>query len=295
MVALVGQAQAPATIQFVVGAMDKAGNPVTDLKAEEVILTEKAGKGTVTKFEPFALPVKVTIAVDNGNQSAEAIPHYRIGLKGFVEAFPEDVEMSIYTTSPQPRAVVRPTSDRAQILRGVNGFAPEMEAPRFTDAIVEYSQRLDKESKDTKIKPYIPVLVMVSTASSEASSYQPPEVDRWIKALVQRRVRLFVSVNSTRSGDARAQADMNTNRQAIIAIPYTKVLNGRYEAIAIFNRLQTLLPEYGQEIAEYHKRLTTQYLVTVQRAGAGPMEGVQIELTREGLTGNVSLDGYFPR
>ena len=292
---LIGQGQFPSTIEFVVAATDKAGNPVTDLKAEEVIMTEKVGKGTVVKFEPFKLPVKVTIAVDNGNQSSEAIPHYRIGLKGFVEAFPEDVEMSIYTTSPQPRAVVRPTTDRAAILRGVNGFAPESEAPRFTDALVEFSQRLDKEAKDPKVKPYIPVLVMVSTASSESSSYQPPEVSKWVNALVARHARLFVTVNSTRSGDAAAAADMNTNRQAIIAIPTTKALNGRYEAIAIFNRLQTLLPEYGKEIADYHKRLTSQYLVSVKRAGTGPVEGVQIELAREGLVGAVTLDGYFPR
>ena len=293
---LVVQAQQPATIDFIVGAVDKNGEPIKDLKAEEIIFNEKAGKGTVTKFEPFALPVKVTIAVDNGNQSSEALPHYRIGLKGFVEAFPEDVEMSLYTTSPQPRAVLRPTTDRKAILSAVNGFAPENEAPRFTDALVEYSQRLEKESKDTKIKPYIPVLVMVSTAAAESSSYQPPEVQRWMTSLTQRRARLFVSVNSTRSGDARAQADINTNRQAIIAIPYTKVLNGRYEAIAIFNRLQTLLPEFGKEIADYHKRLTSQYKVTVQRASStGPIEGVAIELAREGVTGSVSLDGYFPR
>ena len=292
---LIGQGQFPPTIDFIVAATDKAGNPVTDLKPEEVILTEKVGKGEVVKFEPFKLPVKVTIAIDNGNQSSEAIPHYRIGLKGFVEAFPEDVEMSIYTTSPQPRAVVRPTTDRAAILRGVNGFAPESEAPRFTDALVEFSQRLDKESKDKSVKPYIPVLVMVSTASSESSSYQPPEVNRWVNALVARHARLFVTVNSTRSGDAAATANMNTNRQAIIAIPTTKALNGRYESIAIFNRLQTLLPEYGKEIADYHKRLTSQYFVTVKRAGTGPVEGVQIELAREGLIGAVTLDGYFPR
>ena len=290
------QAQQQATIQFVVGAVDKNGEPLKDLKPEEIIFNEKAGKGTVTKMEPFALPVKVTIAVDNGNQSSEALPHYRIGLKGFVEAFPEDVEMSIYTTAPQPRAVVRPTTDREAILRGVNGFAPESEAPRFTDSLVEWSQRLDKESKDPKIKPYIPVMLAVSTTSAESSSYQPPEVQRWMNNLVQRRARLFVSVNSTRSGDARATADMNTARQVIIAVPYTKALNGRYEAIAIFNRLQTLLPEYGKEIADYHKRLTSQFLVTVQRASAaGPVEGVAIEIAREGVTGAVSLDGYFPR
>ena len=290
------QAQQPGTIQFVVGAVDKNGEPLKDLKAEEIIFNEKAGKGTVTKFEPFALPVKITIAVDNGNASGDALPHYRAGLKGFVEAFPEDVEMSLYTTSPQPRPVVRPTTDRAAILRGVNGFAPESEAPRFTDALVEWSQRLEKESKDTKIKPYVPVMLAVSTTSAESTSYQPPEIQKWMNNLVQRRARLFVSVNSTRSGDARATADMNTARQVIIAVPYTKALNGRYEAIAIFNRLQTLLPEYGKELADYHKRLTTQYLVTVQRASsAGPVEGVAIEIAREGVTGSVSLDGYFPR
>lgn len=291
------QAQQTGTIQFVVGAVDKNGEPIKDLKAEEILFNEKAGKGTVTKMEPFALPVKVTIAVDNGNQSSEALPHYRIGLKGFVEAFPEDVEMSLYTIAPQPRAVLQPTTDRKRILSAVNGFAPESEAPRFTDAIVEYSQRLERESKDPKVKPYIPVLVMVSTAAAEASSYQPGEVNKWVNALGARRARLFVSVNSTRSGDATAQANINTNRQAIIAIPATKALNGRYEAIAIFNRLQTLLPEFGKEIADYHKRLTTQYMVTVQRAAAatGPIEGVAIEIAREGVTGAVSLDGYFAR
>jgi hypothetical protein len=203
--------------------------------------------------------------------------------------------MTIITTSPQPRMVVKPTTDRQTILRGVNGFAPESERPRFTDALVEYSQRLQKEAKDPSVKLYVPVLLMVSTAANETSSYQPAEVQRAMQFLVARRARLYVTVNSTRSGDATAAADINTNRQAIIAIPYTKVLNGRFEGIAIFNRLDTLLPEMGREVAAYHKKLSRQHLVTVQRAGSGLIEGAQIELTREGLTGAVTVDGYFPR
>ncbi len=144
---LVGQGQFPATIEFVVAATDKAGNPITDLKAEEILFSEKVGKGKVAKFGPFALPVKVTIGVDNGSDldargnvvqtSSLAIANYRNGLKGFVEAFPEGTEMTLITTSPQPRMVVKPTTDRATILRGINGFAPENERPRFTDALVE--------------------------------------------------------------------------------------------------------------------------------------------------------------
>ena len=298
-------AQGPPTIEFVVSALDKSGNPVTDLKPEEVLFSEKAGKGKIVKFEPFALPVKVTIGVDNGSDidskgnpvptSALAIGNYRNGLKGFVEAFPEGTEMTLITTSPQPRMVVKPTTDRAAILRGLTGFAPESERPRFTDTLVEYSQRLEKETKDSKFKMYVPIMLMVSTAANESSSYQPSEVQKAVNFLAQRRVKLYVTVNSTRSGDAAATADLNNNRQAIISIPATKAMNGRFETLAIFNRLDTLLPEMGTELAAYAKRLTTQYMVTVQRAGTGPVEGVAIEIAREGLTGSVSLDGYFPR
>jgi len=260
-----------------------------------VLFSEKAGKGTISKVEPFALPVKVTIAVDNGQDSSLALANYRNGLKGFVEAFPANTEMTLITTSPQPRMVVRPTTDRAQILRGVNGFAPESERPRFTDALVEFSQRLQKEVKDGKTPLYVPILLMVSTATNESSSYQPNEVQRALEFLVSRRAKLYVTVNSTRSGEASAAADLNTNRQAIISIPATKAMNGRYEAIAIFNRLDTLLPEYGKELAAYAKRLGTQHLVTVQRAGSGQLEDLRIELARDGLKGAVSTDGYYPR
>ena len=160
---------------------------------------------------------------------------------------------------------------------------------------MEYSQRLEKETKDAKFKLYVPIMLMVSTASNESTSYQNAEVQKAVNFLAQRRVKLYVTVNSTRSGDATATADLNTNRQAIIAIPATKAMNGRFEALAIFNRLDTLLPEMGQELAGYAKRLGTQYQVTVQRAGTGPVEGVAIEIAREGVTGSVSLDGYFPR
>jgi hypothetical protein len=291
--------------QFIVSATDASGEPVADLKPEDVVFTEKAGKGTISKVEPFALPVKVTIAVDNGSDidkqgnpvatSALALPNYRNGLKGFVEAFPANTEMTLITTSPQPRMVVKPTTDRAVILRGINGFAPESERPRFTDALVEWSQRLQKELKEGKTPLYVPVMLMVSTAANESASYQPQEVQRAMEFLVSRRAKLYVTVNSTRSGDASATADLNTNRQAIIGVPATKAMNGRFEAIAIFNRLDTLLPEMGKELAAYAKRLGTQHLVTVQRAGAGPLEDLRIELTREGLKGAVSTDGYYPR
>src|SRR5262245_49527967 len=52
--------------QFVVAARDPNGQPVTDLKREEVVMTEAGVANDIVKIEPFHLPVKLTIAVDNG-------------------------------------------------------------------------------------------------------------------------------------------------------------------------------------------------------------------------------------
>jgi hypothetical protein len=82
-----------------------------------------------------------------------------------IKALPAEIEVTLITTAPQPRMVVRPTLQRDQLLRGVNGFAPEQGAPRFTDALVEYSKRVQKEVEDTKKADSLPVLVMVSTTT----------------------------------------------------------------------------------------------------------------------------------
>jgi hypothetical protein len=112
-------------LKFAVSASDAAGTPVTDLKPDEVIMTENGVRQQVVKVEPLSVPIKLTIAVDNGIDSADALVHYRAGLKGLVEALPPDVEITLISIAPQPLTVLRPTTDRTQVLRAINGFAPE--------------------------------------------------------------------------------------------------------------------------------------------------------------------------
>ncbi len=122
-------AQTPQVFQFVVSATDAAGAPVTDVGREDVLMSENGVRQQVVKVEPLAIPIKLTIAVDNGLDSGEAFAHYRTGLTGLIEALPPDVEVTLITTSPQPRTVVKPTTDRTQLLKGVNAFAPESSRP----------------------------------------------------------------------------------------------------------------------------------------------------------------------
>jgi hypothetical protein len=287
-------AQNPQMFQFAVSASDAKGEPVTDLKPEDVVMSEAGVRQQVVKVEPLSVPIKLTIAVDNGVDSSEALTHYRSGLTGFVEALPQDVEVTLISMAPQPRMVVRPTTDRAQILRGIAGFAPEQAAPRFSDVLVEWSQRLQREARDNKVAMYVPVMVMLSTTGIQQSSYEPPEITKSVNFLVARRARLNMVVMSTRTGQATSAETLNASVQAAIGVPVVKATNGRYEALAASSRLATLLPEWGRDLAALHKRQANQVRVTVQRTQGGNLQDPRIELARPGLNGQVTIDGVLP-
>jgi hypothetical protein len=300
---------AQAQFQFVISATDANGIPVTDVTPADVLMSENGIANRIVKVEPYHVPVKLTIAVDNGPTSSDALAHYRIGLREMIEALPAEIEVTLITIAPQPRMVARPTLERDEILRGVNGFAPEQQGPRFTDALVEYSKRIQKEIEDTKRVDSLPVLVMVSTTAQEQSSYAVPEIQSALNFLRARKAKVYVTMVATRnrgaalgdlsSGldaqttDLAGVTDLNTNRQALIAIPLTEATGGRYEALSASSRLATLLPEFGEEIAALHTKLYNQLLVTAERQPGltGPLQDPGIELARPGLTGQVSLDG----
>ena len=287
-------AQTPQVFQFVVSASDATGAPVTDLRPDDVVMSESGVPQQVVKVEPLAVPMKLTIAVDNGLNSGDALAHYRSGLTGLVEALPADVEITLIATAPQPRTVVRPTTDRAQILRGINGFATEQARPRFSDALVEYSERLQREAKDAKASPYLPVLLMLSTAGTERGTYQPKQIQEAVAFLVTRRAKVNAIIMAPRAGDVTSVAGLDQSLQSIVARPAAKATNGRYEALSGASRLATLLPEWGRDLAVLHARQTKQFRVTVQRARGGDLQNPRIELARPGLTGSVTVDGYLP-
>ena len=280
--------------QFVVSAADANGAPVTDLAPAEIVITENGVRDTILKVEPYPIPVKLTIAVDNGIFSTDAIAHYRTGLTRMLDTLPFDMETALMTTAPQSRMVVKPTTDRIALRRGMTGFAPEEARPRFTDTLVEYARRLEDEVKLRERLDYIPVLVMVSTTANEDTIYQVGEIDKAIRFLIARRARVIVTMMSTRAGTV--EGDLNNNRQSLIAIPTTEATGGRYEALSLSSRLTTLLPEIGKDIAALHVKRANQMLVTARRADGltGPIQKLDIYVTRRNTTGSVSADGFPP-
>jgi hypothetical protein len=284
----------PNQLLVFISAVDASGMPVTDLKPEEVAMTENGAPGKVVSLDRHQLPVKLTIAIDNGNESTSALGALRTGLTGLVGALPPDVEVTLITMS-QPQTVVRPTADRALIAQGISRFGPEPRAvAKFSETLVEYAQRIDKDFKDKKLT-YAPVLVVVSTSAPEIENVEPDTIQKALNTLQTRGARVSVIMYTTTPTNTDSVANMKQGRQALIAAPIVKASRGKFETLVAFNRLETLLPEWGKDIAASHAKQINQFRAVIDRPGGatGQLNNLGLRLTRTGIDGSVSPDGRF--
>lgn len=286
-----GGAGAQQQFNFFLSLSDAAGAHVTDLKIGELAVTEGGQPARVVRIDPIRWPVKVTVLVDNGLGTGQYLVQYRNGLKAFFAALPTGVEASLITLAPQPRWLVRPTNDRVQLTNGVDRISPDNGAARFLDALVEASERVEQDNKEAT--EYFPVVMILATTGPEGSSVRDRDLVRMVERFKRHAVRVHIVMLGTQFTSPNAIVGA---RQVHVGKLLSDETGGRYEAIAAQNRIPTLLPEYGELIADAHAFQSQQYLVTVERpAGAtGPLGELAMGLTRPGLTFTATAEGLMP-
>ena len=275
------------TLQFFASVADASGNPVGTLGPDDLKVLENGVEGKIVKVEPIDWPVKVQILIDNGTGMEQALVQIRNGVRGLVEALPEGVEMSLITTAPQPRNLVRPTTDRQALIQGVDRIAPDSGAARFVEALNEAAARVDKEKGN-----YFPVVVILGSTTAEGSSVMERDVQRMLQRFSDRAATVHVVMLSTGAQSSRSVSGAN---QTIVGDAVAKTTGGRYDNIAASTRLTTLLPEIGAQIAKSHARQSHQFRLTFQRPGgaSGAMGEIAAQ-TRPGLTPSLTINGRMP-
>ena len=146
---------------------DADGVPVTDIAREEVVVEFDGEHCETLGLQPIDWPVRVTVFVDNGMASGPALDHMREGLRLFVAALPEELEVAIATIGGRPQFLVRHTTDREQVMDAIGVIVrdPSGEAA-FLDALYEGVERLHEDEEGQ----YFPVIVMVATNGPEGST-----------------------------------------------------------------------------------------------------------------------------
>lgn len=267
--------------------VDASGAPAAVVEAADVRVTENGAELKVLKVEAFTLPTKLQVLLDNGaGLGAENLVHLRNGLKGLIEALPEGVETSILTIAPQARFLVRPTKDKAAMLKAVELVAPDGGVGRFVESINEALQRNEKDTSE-----FSPALIVVGSSAGDSNTMER-DLERIQKRVQAKTPTVHVAIISS-PGRTASQGAM----QAELGIWLTQVTGGRYDSLAAPSRLATLLPELGAKVAASHQKQGKQFRVTAQRASASaPLGGISMGVAAGGglrVTG-VSLDGRHP-
>jgi hypothetical protein len=278
-------------ITFFLSASTLTGEPVGDLKAEDLSVAEDGRPTPIVRMVPVNWPVKVTVLVDNGYDTGQLLSLYRSGLKTFLAALPSGVEASVITLAPQPRWIVRPTSDAEQLQKGVDRIAPDATPSRIVEGLMEAANRIEQENRKQVVQ--FPVIVVLATTGPEGSAARESEVDKMARQLVTYPARVHVIMLST---GATSPNQLVGARQVHVGKSVADLTGGRYEAIAASTRIPGLLAEYGQLIAEAHAFQSHQYMVTVQRpAGAsGPLGQMMTGPKRTGIRVTPTAQGLKP-
>jgi len=275
--------------QFVLflSLLDANGNPPAALTPEEITLTEAGEPLTVLKVDRIEWPVKVQVLVDNGvGLGSENLIHIRNGIRDLMKALPSEVEVSLYTTAPQPRNVVKPTMDRLQLMQGADRIAPDTGTGRYIESLNEATQRIERDKTS-----HFPVIISVATSMGDTNVMER-DVDALWKRLNERPTTVHTVLLS---GGGRNVNSFTAANQTQVGLAVKNLTGGRYDNIAAASRLASLLPEIGAQVAESHQRQSRQFRLVLERAKgkSGPLGPIGGRLPA-GFTSKLTSDGAMP-
>ena len=272
-------------LDFFASFTDANGAPVTDVVASELMMVEGGVKGTVVYLQPADRALDVTLLIDNGLGMGAAVAQVRTGVRGFFSAMPEGAQLSLLTIAPQPRWLLRPTTSREGASRAIDRIVPDESRARFLDALVEAGERIGKQSEGR-----FPVIVAIGSNAPDGSTSLEQHFNKLATRLVEYSATVHTAVFSSgvKQGSARMPGGISSDFQQTIGFELAKLTGGRYEQIAVSSRLETLLPEIGNQI----KGESRQYRLKVRRpdGAKGPVGSIAFGIARQGVTVRATYD-----
>jgi hypothetical protein len=286
-------AQAPKQIQIFAGVLDGTGAPAKSLGISDVRVMEDGVEATVTKVEPLEWPVKLQLLLDNGvGLGGGSIQPLKAGVQALLAALPENVEVTIVGTAPQPRFLARATSDRAVIQQGLELLASDRGVGRFVESLFEATQRIERDATD-----FFPIIISVATTSGDRDMKER-DVERIMTRLAARPTTVHVVLYTggpqgvSQAGNVQGAAYAGTN-QSRVGMSVAKYSDGTYESINNATRLESLLPEIGRKVAAAVARHRQQFRITADRpaGAAGDLGKVDVGVKSPLATAGLSFDG----
>lgn len=250
------------------------GQPAETLTPADVRVTEDGLTASVVKVEPVTRSVKVQVLIDNGVGIGRNVVELRNGVRRLLEGLPPDIETTVVTTAPNPRFLVRATTNRDELLKGVERLAPDSGSGSFTESLSEAAERANR-TKDS-----FTVIIAAGSTSGDGRVLEGDmqrALDRIHGKPMIVHVLLYAGERSSSGGGTQVEVGERA----------AQMTGGRYELINSMNRYSTLLPELGTEVTKQLTGNTRQFRVTVQRPDGkrGDLGKVSLRVTSKEVSG----------
>lgn len=250
-----------------VSVLDKQGEPVTGLSAEDFRVREDGIAREVLKAGPATEPLTVALLVDDSQAAQAGLQMIREAVQAFVKSLEGKAEISIVTFGERPVIAVNYTTDQAKLQDAAKRIFPRSGSGGYLmDAIVEVSKGLQKREA---VRPVIAVLMLEDGVEFSNRNYTNvlAELDKAGAAL---HVVALGQPNASLTDEIR-------NRSQAIALGTERTGGRRDQVLA----LTAAAPKMQQLASE----LLHQYVVTYAHPETLiPPEKIEVTVTKPGLT-----------
>ena len=171
--------------QLYLSVVDNKNNPVTNLRPDEIHITENGRIGEVLALTRASGLADVSILVDTSEPMIPATTHIRKALEEFVDTLGGYARMSITTFGDIPVRIVLPTTQASVLREGIEDrvFPSRGSTPRFQDALIQTVLDIQKRQPT---RPNVVVIASdnVGAVFAEVSTaFTNRPVERFIAAL----------------------------------------------------------------------------------------------------------------
>jgi len=173
-----------------VSASDAAGQPVKDLKVEDIIIEEEGRPQQVVALgEPGKTPVDIALLFDvSGSTHAQFAFEQQAAVQFIKEVLKPGDGVSLFSIGATPKMVKPRTTSGEEAIAGIMSIGPLKEPTAFFDTIVDATHYLDKTADSSSRR----VLVVISDGEENYSASHT--LNEALREL-QKNNCLFYSIN----------------------------------------------------------------------------------------------------
>ena len=257
--------------QLFMSVLGQSGEPVFDLRADEVRVQQTGGECRVVSLQAEIDGMKIALLVDNSETAANSLNPLRAGLRAFLEELPPEHEIGLFTIAGQTRQRVGFTTNREALAAQVDKlFAESAKA-----AVVLIGELLETWDRRFDAEDAWPVFVLVVYDGPRASNLRERKFNEFQRELIARGATAHSILVST-----HIHTHSGGGPQTIVSVDLAENTGGIVKSLAAPTALTQALTELATTMAAHYDEAKSRYRVVFECDPDNPSVPINVRVTR---------------